>query len=251
MPRCRYNTGPPGSTDVTMPLTLLFRDRHYVAVHKPPNLLVHRSWLASQEQRFLLQELRDQIGQRVYPVHRLDRATDGVMIFGLDGAAAKALAGSFEERRVEKLYWAIVRGWAPVQGRIEHPVKDRDEAGASKPAVTDYRRLAEVELAVAVDRYPTSRYSWVEVRPQTGRRHQIRQHFKHIGHPLIGDTSYGKGSHNRFFRSRYGIQRLLLMSRSLSFQHPYTGDLLTIQAEPDPQWRGLCEQLGWGVPAAR
>jgi tRNA pseudouridine65 synthase len=240
----------PASPYITMALTLLFRDRHYVAVHKPPNLLVHRSWLASREQRFLLQELRDQIGQRVYPVHRLDRATDGVMIFGLDAAAAKALAGSFEERRVEKLYWAIVRGWAPPQGRIEHPVKDRDETGAAKPALTDYRRLAEVELPVAVDRYPTSRYSWVEVRPRTGRRHQIRQHFKHIGHPLIGDTSYGKGSHNRFFRSHYGIQRLLLMARSLSFRHPYTGDMLTIQAEPDLQWRSLCEQLGWEVPEA-
>jgi tRNA pseudouridine65 synthase len=109
--------------------------------------------------------------------------------------------------------------------------------------------LAQVELPVAVDRYPASRYSWVEVRPQTGRRHQIRQHFKHIGHPLIGDTSYGKGSHNRFFRERYGLERLLLMARSLRFEHPYSGAQLTIQAEPEPAWTALCEQLGWEVPA--
>jgi tRNA pseudouridine65 synthase len=228
-----------------MSLILLYRDEHYVAVHKPANLLVHRSWLASQERHFLLQALRDQIGQRVYPLHRLDRATDGVMIFGLHAEAAKALAGPFEERQVDKRYWAIVRGWAPLAGCIDHPVRDRDEGGDAKPAITDYRRLASVELPVAVDRYPSSRYSWVEVRPRTGRRHQIRQHFKHIGHPLIGDTSYGKGTHNRFFRERYGIQRLLLMSRQLSFTHPFSGQPVCITAEPEPAWRRLCEQLGW------
>ena len=228
-----------------MSLTLLYRDDHYVAVHKPPNLLVHRSWLASRDERFLLQELRDQIGQRVYPLHRLDRATDGVMLFGLDAAAASALGGAFEGRQVDKVYWAIVRGWTDAAGSIDHPVRDKDEGGEARPALSHYRRLAQVELPVTVDRYPSSRYSWVEVRPETGRRHQIRQHLKHIGHPLIGDTSYGKGTHNRFFRERYGIDRLLLMARSLAFTHPYTGERLCIRAEPDVQWRGLCEALGW------
>jgi len=231
-----------------MPLTLLYRDDRYVAVHKPPNLLVHRTWLASRDEHFLLQQLRDQIGQRVYPVHRLDRATDGVMVFALHPEAARALAGPFEGRAVEKVYWAIVRGWVDETGSIDHPVRDRDEGGEAKPALSRYRRLAQVELPVAVDRYPSSRYSWVEVRPETGRRHQIRQHFKHIGHPLIGDTSYGKGSHNRYFRERYGIARLLLMARRLAFAHPYTGERLSIQAEPDGQWRGLCAALGWAIP---
>jgi tRNA pseudouridine65 synthase len=233
-----------------MPLNLLYRDDRYVAVHKPANLLVHRSWLASRDERFLLQALRDQIGQRVYPIHRLDRPTDGVMLFALDPAAARAMAGVFEEREVDKVYWAIVRGWVAA-GCIDHPVKDKDEGGAAKPAVSHYRRLAQVELPVAVDRYPTSRYSWVEVRPETGRRHQIRQHFKHLGHPLIGDTSYGKGTHNRFFRERYGIERLLLMARSLTFTHPYTGARMCIRAEPDTQWRGLCTALGWDLPSDR
>lgn len=231
-----------------MPLTLLHHDDRYVAVHKPAKLLVHRTWLASRDERFLLQELRDQIGRRVYPVHRLDRATDGVIVFGLDPEAAGTLAGAFERGQVEKVYWAIVRGWTGEAGRIDHPVKDKDEGGEAKPAITDYRRLATVELPVAVDRYRASRYSWLEVRPRTGRRHQIRQHFKHIAHPLIGDTSYGKGVHNRFFRECYGIDRLLLMARRLSFIHPYTGEQLAIKAEPEPAWRGLCEALGWQLP---
>jgi len=243
----RYNH-PTFGEPTTMPLTLLYRDDRYVAVHKPPNLLVHRTWLASRDEQFLLQQLRDQIGQRVYPVHRLDRATDGVIIFGLDSAAARALADPFENHHVEKVYWAIVRGWVDEAGHIDHPVKDRDEGREPKDAQTDFRRLAQVELPVAVDRYPASRYSWVEIRPRTGRRHQIRQHFKHIGHPLIGDTSYGKGSHNRFFREHYGVERLLLMARSLGFEHPYTGERLSIQAEPEAQWRGLCEALGWAMP---
>jgi len=232
-----------------MPLPILFRDDHYVAIHKPANVLVHRTWLASRDERFVLQELRDQLGQRVYPVHRLDRATDGVLLFGLNPEAVRVLAGPLEAHQMDKVYWAIVRGWVDEIGHIDHPVKDRDEGREPKDAQTDYRRLAQVELPVAVDRYPASRYSWVEVRPRTGRRHQIRQHFKHIGHPLIGDTSYGKGSHNRFFREQYGVERLLLMARSLGFEHPYTGERLDIQAEPEPTWVGLCEQLGWMAPA--
>jgi tRNA pseudouridine65 synthase len=233
-----------------MSLAILYRDERYVAIHKPANVLVHRTWLASRDERFVLQALRDQLGQRVYPVHRLDRATDGVLLFGLDPEAAGALAEPFENQQVEKVYWAIVRGWTDQSGTIDNPVKDRDEGGEPKPGISHYRRLAQVELPVAVDRYPTSRYSWVEVRPLTGRRHQIRQHLKHIGHPLIGDTSYGKGPHNRFFRERFGIHRLLLMARSLAFTQPFTGEPLTITAEPEPTWRGLCEELGWTLPGS-
>lgn len=231
-----------------MTLHILFQDAHYVAVHKPPGVLVHRTWLASRDERFVLQMLRDQIGRRVYPVHRLDRATDGVLLFALDPGGVSALAKAFEDGSVDKVYWAIVRGWTDEAGTIDNPVKDRDEGGEPRPAISHYRRLARVELPVAVDRYPRSRYSWVAVRPQTGRRHQIRQHLKHIGHPLIGDTSYGKGPHNRFFRERYGIHRLLLMSRSLAFNHPFTGERVEIQAEPEPAWQGLCEALGWRLP---
>lgn len=228
-----------------MSFPVLFQDAHYIAIHKPANILVHRSWLASQDTRFVLQELRDQIGQRVYPVHRLDRATAGVLIFGLTSTACRDLAQRFESGAVSKHYLALVRGWVDAQGVIDHPVTDRDEGGEPKPALTHYRRLGRIELPFAVDRYPSSRYSLVAVQPHSGRRHQIRQHFKHIFHPLVGDTTYGNGRHNRFFREQFGLHQLLLLSQRLVFEHPYSGEALVIHAGPEPAWQQLQALAGW------
>ena len=220
---------------------ILYQDDHYVAIDKPPGLLVHRTPI-SRDRHFVLQQLRDQLGRRVYPVHRLDRATSGVLVLALDPAAAEALARRFRERATHKRYLAVARGWVEESGTIDHPVRTR---GGRKPATTHYRRLETVELPVAVDRYPTSRYSLVEVIPLTGRHQQIRQHFKHISHQLIGDTTWGNGRHNRFFRERYGIHRLLLHAFELGFRHPFTGVQLTLRAGIDAQWRGLLEALDW------
>ncbi len=224
-------------------LPILYRDDHYVAVHKPPGLLVHRTPL-SRDRHFVLQQLRDQLGRRLYPVHRLDRATSGVLVLAFSPAAAKALASQFRERSAEKRYLAVARGWLEESGTIDHPVYTAGKK-ARKPAVTRYRRLETVELPVAVDRYPTSRYSLAEVMPLTGRYQQIRQHFKHISHQLIGDTTWGNGRHNRFFRERYGIHRLMLHAYSLGFRHPFTGKVLHLQADIDAQWIGLFDAFGW------
>ncbi len=223
---------------------VLYQDHRYVAVHKPASLLVHRSRL-SADQTFLLQTVRNQLGRRVYPVHRLDRATSGVIVFGLDPAAAARLHSAFEQQRVDKIYHAVVRGWPPSAGVIRHALRDKDTGSTQQTAVTCFRELARVELPFAVDRYSTSRYALVEAQPKTGRRHQIRRHFKHIGHPLIGDTSYGKGTHNRFFRDHFGIQRLLLLARALTFVHPFSGRTLRIEAAPEGPWEGLIAALGW------
>ena len=226
-----------------MEFTVLFRDTHYVAIYKPANMLVHRTPLAN-DTRFVLQELRNQLRQRLYPVHRLDRATAGVLLFAFSSAAAEAVARQFREQQTHKIYWAIVRGWITEPGSIDHPVKV-GESAQRKPAVTHYRPLATVELPYPVDRYPTSRYSLLEIEPKTGRQHQIRQHLKHISHHLIGDTSYGNGKHNQFFRDHFNIHRMLLLAKSLEFIHPYTGQITEISATPDPEWRILLEQLGW------
>lgn len=215
---------------------ILFLDNHYIAVDKPPGMLVHRSMLARHETRVVLQTLRDQIGRHVYPIHRLDRATSGVLLFGLNPDAARQLSPRLQTEAVKKTYRAVTRGWLDSAGSIDHPVRDRDEGGAAKPAITCYRKLAQIELAASVDRYPTSRYTLAEVRPLTGRRHQIRQHFKHISHHLIGDTTYGNGKHNRFFREQLGIWMLLLRATTLEFLHPYTGATLRIQAGTNEQW---------------
>ena len=224
-----------------MPLTILYQDMHYVAIDKPPGLLVHRSPI-SRDRIFALQTLRDQIGRRVYPIHRLDRATSGVLVFGLSAEAASRLAGMFGSREVDKAYLAVARGWVDPAGLIDHPLRDEDGAGPAQTARTRYRRLATVELPCAVDRYPSARYSLVRVEPETGRRQQIRKHFKHISHHLIGDTNHGNGRHNRFFREHYRIHRLLLMCRSLRFSHPYDGTLTSIGAPADRDWQ-LVESL--------
>jgi len=231
---------------VNTPLAVLFRDDDYVAIHKPPGLLVHRTWLASRAEEFAVQRLRDQLQRRVYPLHRLDRATSGVLLFALSPEAASRLGPAFDQHRVERRYRAVVRGWVDDEGLIEHPVRDRDEGGGPRPAATRYRCLARVEIPEPVDRYPCARYSLVEVRPLTGRRHQIRQHFKHVGHPLIGDTSYGKGSHNRFFRARYGLDRLLLEARELRFTHPVDGREVRITTPPDAAWSRVVDLFGTG-----
>lgn len=229
--------------DVQTPLAILYRDAAIVAVHKPHGLLVHRSPI-SRDRVFLLQRLRDQLGTRVYPVHRLDRATSGVIVFGLDPDTAATLAGAFTAGAVSKRYLAVARGWVEPAGEIDHPVRDEDTDAPARPSLTRYRRIATVELPYPVDRYPSARYSLVEVEPVTGRRQQIRRHFKHMSHHLVGDTTHGNGRHNRFFRDRLGITRLLLQAQSLAFAHPCSGARLEIEALPDPAWRRVEDLFG-------
>ena len=224
-------------------LPIIFQDENYIAIHKPPGLLVHRTRI-SQDRRFVLQMLRDQIGQWVYPIHRLDRPTSGVLIFGLSSDAARLLAQEFEQREVTKRYLAVVRGYTEESGVIDYPLQE-EKWTEPQPAVTTYRKIAQVELPHPVGRYQTARYSLLEVEPKTGRMHQIRKHMKHIFHPIVGDTTHGDGKHNQLFRDQFDINRLLLVATELEFQHPYTQEKLTIRAEPEPEMVCLFEKLGW------
>jgi tRNA pseudouridine65 synthase len=226
-------------------LKILYRDPWLVAVDKPAGLLVHRTALTRAE-TFALQLVRDQLGCRVYAVHRLDRPASGVLLFGLTAAAAAEASRLFARRRITKRYLAVVRGWLEPEGIIDYPLADRPDL-PPRPAVTRYRELARVELPCAVGRYPTSRYALANVMPETGRFHQIRRHFHHIHHPLIGDTTHGEGRHNRFFREAFGVDRLLLHAQSLAFSHPVTGTELRIEAPLDGRWHALLAALGWGT----
>lgn len=229
-------------------LTIIYRDEHLIAVHKPPGLLVHRTGLDAHETRFALQLLRDQIGAAVHPVHRLDKATSGILLFALSPDIAARCGAAFEAGQVAKRYLAIVRGHPDERGTVDHPLDREDHAGATAalrlPAVTDYRRLATVELPVAVDRYPRSRYALVELVPRTGRRHQLRRHMKHIAHPIVGDTTHGHGPHNRMFRERFGCHRLLLVAVGMRLEHPSTGRPLAIETRVDTDFREVAESLG-------
>ncbi len=240
------------------PLSILYRDDHLVAIDKPPGLLVHRSDLDRHETRFAVQLLRDQIGRRVQPVHRLDRGTSGVLLFAFDAGVTRELSRQFEANQVEKTYLAVVRGWPEESGLIDHALSRRfDDYGRSlpdappQPARTRYRRLATVELPVAIDRYPSSRYALVGLSPLTGRQHQLRRHLKHIAHPIIGDATHGKGRHNRYFQQAFGCGRLLLACTRLVFRHPVTGESVGITATVTDQFAELLERFGWSYSPER
>ncbi|MCX7155887.1 MAG: tRNA pseudouridine(65) synthase TruC [Rhodocyclales bacterium] len=236
-------------------LDILYRDDFLVAINKPAGLLVHRSDIDRHETRFAVQLLRDQIGQRVHPAHRLDKATSGVLLFALDADSAREVGGQFERNEVRKQYLAVVRGWPPEAGVIDHPLSRQfddygrkfpaDSPPPALPAVTEYRCLATIELPEAVDRYPTSRYALVMLTPQSGRQHQLRRHMKHIAHPIIGDANWGKGIHNRFFQQRFGCHRLLLACTRLELRHPQDGRALTIFAPLENSFASVVLALGW------
>jgi tRNA pseudouridine65 synthase len=235
-------------------LQVLHHDPHLIAIHKPAGLLVHRSNLDRHEQHFALQMLRDQIGQHVYPVHRLDKATSGVLLFALDEETARTLGAAFARQEVRKTYLAIVRGHPPEAGLIDHPLSRRpDEAphdsdnasNAPQPAQTRFRRLAVCELPHRVDRYPASRYALLALEPVTGRRHQLRRHLKHIAHPIIGDSTFGKAAHNRLFGTLFGVRRMLLASAALRLRHPVTGTPLTVTAPLAEDFASIVRALGW------
>lgn len=235
-------------------LPILYQDDTLIAVHKPAGLLVHKSWIASDATEFALQTVRDQIGQYVYPVHRLDRPTSGLLLFAKSQAAAKHLSLQFESHSIDKSYLAIVRGWVDDSGTIDHPLKPkadkivdrkRSQAPVAQQAITQYQRLATCELDVEVDRYPRSRYSLVKLHPHTGRKHQLRRHLKHIAHPIIGDPKHGKSVHNNFFKQQFDCGRLLLAAVSLTLKHPDDESSLHIACPLAEDFYQLCVQLGW------
>lgn len=240
-------------------LPILYQDLDIVVINKPSGLLVHRSAIDRCATEFALQMVRDQIGQHVYPVHRLDRPTSGALIFALSPSAARHFTDAFASGGVRKTYLAVVRGIPPQHGTVDYPLKEKlDEksdmmARTDKPAqsaVTDFKTLAHCEFPVAVDKYPTTRYALVQAQPRTGRKHQIRRHLHHIGHPLIGDVNYGSGKHNRFFADRFQNRRLLLACTDLHFPHPTAPfETVHVRAPLAPEFMNLLRELNWSEHA--
>lgn len=223
------------------PLQILYRCEHLVAINKPNGLLVHRSPIARDAEVFAVQLLRDQIGQKVYPVHRLDRKTSGVLLFALDEATNSEMQRKFMDGEVTKTYHAIVRGYTPDSGTIDYPLK-RDD-GVVQEAVTLFRTLQRTEVPFAIGKHPTSRYSLVELNPLTGRMHQLRKHMAHIMHPIIGDRPHGCNKQNRFFKEQFGVMEMMLHALSLELVHPTTSKSVAISAPRAPKFRELMEIL--------
>ncbi len=227
-------------------LQIIYIDEHLVAINKPAGLLVHRTALDAHEQQFALQMLRDQLGRQVWPAHRLDKGTSGLLLFALDAQTASVLGQTFEHGRAHKRYRALVRGWPAESGVIEHPLaRDPELPSAGQTmlsARTDWHCLAQIEWPFSVEgRFASSRYALVEASPLTGRRHQIRRHLKHIAHPIIGDTTHGKGAHNRAVAAHLGLNRLWLHGLELQITHPATGAALLLHAPLGEEWQLLKE----------
>jgi tRNA pseudouridine65 synthase len=214
-----------------MDLSFLYRDASVVVVDKPSGVIVHRG--LANDAVDLMRAVRDAVGVRVYPVHRLDRGTSGAVVMALSPAAARILGKAFEEGTVEKHYLAITRGH-PKDGEIDHPIT-RHDGGPRVRAVTRVRCLGTA-----------GRYALVEAVPLTGRMHQIRKHLKHVSCPIIGDVKYGKGEHNRYFRDQHGLHRLALHAAKVAFHHPETGEKLGFFVPLSGPLRTCVEQLGLG-----
>lgn len=224
---------------------VIYRDEWFVAINKPTSLLVHPGEQAT-DKITCMSLLRDQLEQWVYPIHRLDRKTSGVILFGLSSDVARKAGPLFASREVEKTYWAVVRGWMDEEGFIDHPLKDHDK-GTSRDAQTAYRRIATVEWPEPGGRYDTARFSLVAAFPHTGRTHQIRRHLKHLDHPILGDRVYGDGVQNRYFEEHFQCDRMLLHSCSIAFKHPFTDTSMCITAPLEQRFAELNSKLGWPV----
>jgi tRNA pseudouridine65 synthase len=205
---------------------------------------------------YAMKILRDQLGQWVYPIHRLDKPTSGVLLFALDKQSARIMSEQFKDRKTKKKYLAVVRGYTDDEGVINHALKDKldkiadknaSKESEPKEAISEYKTLARVELPYAVGSYDTTRYSLVDILLKTGRKHQIRRHMKHISHHLLGDTKYGRGEHNKFIRSQFNCHRMLLHSYSLEILHPYQKEFMTFRAPLDDTFKCIFESFSWEV----
>ncbi len=242
-------------SEIENSIEIIYEDESLVAINKEAGLLVHRSWLDKGETRFAMQLTRDTVGCHVFPVHRLDRPTSGVLLFAKSSAVARSLTETFTEHRVTKEYLAVVRGYIPEHGSVDYALSFKPDAIADKfadldkpaqEAVTHWQSLAQIELPFAVSKkHDSSRYSLVRLTPETGRKHQLRRHMRHLFHHIVGDTSHGDGRHNRFFRSQYSCERMLLHAQSLALNHPVSGEPLLLKAGLDEQWMNVLEAFDW------
>ena len=226
-------------------LDILFRDEYLIAINKPHDLLVHRSNIAADAEVFALQLLRDQVGQKVYPVHRIDRKTGGVLLFAFNKAVEIEMQKKFADNLVSKKYLVVLRGHTPDNGEIDYPL--RKENGTLQEAFTMYHTLKRAELDVPFGKHPTSRYSLIEATPKTGRMHQLRKHFAHIFHPIIGDRAHGCNKQNKLFKEKWEMTTMLLHASMLRFNHPVSGEVVTIEAPLLPEFVRVMELMGWNL----
>ena len=230
-----------------MTLEIIYLDSYLVAINKPHGLLVHRTKIANQEDEFALQMLRDQLQRHVFPVHRIDRKTGGVLLFSLDDELHKTMQVAFANKAIQKKYLAIVRGFTDDQGTIDYPLMK--ENGNMQEAITHYTTLDRVELEIPLGDFATSRYSLLEVVPETGRYHQIRRHLDHIYHPIIADRPHGCNKQNKLFKEHFQLMTMMLHAKELKFMHPVTEEKITIVAEIQSEFQRMFREMNFSYSA--
>lgn len=224
-------------------LEIVYQDENLIAINKPHGLLVHRSSIAKDATEFALQKLKQQIGQHVSPVHRLDRKTSGILLFALDKETEVAMHKKFMDNLVTKKYLAILRGHAPAEMTIDYPLMK--ENGMMQEAVTYFKTLKYAEIPYALGKHLTSRYSLVEAAPTTGRMHQLRKHFAHIFYPIIGDRKHGCNKQNRFFKEQWNMTTMMLHASELNFRHPVTDQEVHIRAGVSDEFASVMALMEW------
>lgn len=238
-------------------LKIIYEDDELVAIHKPAGLLVHRSPIDKHETQFAVQMTRDLTGRQVFPIHRLDKPTSGLLLFSFDSVSARHLGEQFMAHSIQKEYLALCRGWTDESGFIDHALKYHKDKIADKnkktedliqPAETVYRRLATTSVDHTIGKFTQQRYSLIHLQPKTGRKHQLRRHLNHISHPIIGDVKYGDRHHNHFFNEWLGQHRLYLASTALSFTHPKTGQAMTIRCPLEDTFITALKALNLQLP---
>ena len=254
---CLRFRGPPSgrrsveSMDPSNFLPILYRDNCLIAVSKPSGMFVHRTAEDRSDKQVVLQILRDQIGEYIYSIHRLDRATSGVVLLATTKEAASAMSTAFAERAVSKTYMALVRGHCETEGQISRPLissQGRDKPAGHpmaqpKEAMTFFCTLKKFEIPISCGRYDTTRSSLIEVQPRTGRFHQIRRHMNFVSHPVIGDTTHGDSRHNVLYREHFALERLMLAAVRLEFRHPTTGESVSINCPPNASFSNVIQRL--------
>jgi tRNA pseudouridine65 synthase len=225
---------------------ILYEDEYLIAVNKPAGIFVHRSKLDPKATVFMVQEIRNVVGHKVYPVHRLDRKTSGALIFAKNKEVQRSMNNLFKHTDISKKYLAIVRGYAPDFAIIDYPLKY--DNGKVKEAKTTIMTIQKVEIPISSGKFLTSRYSLLYAYPYTGRMHQIRRHLAHIFHPIIGDRPHGCNKQNRFFLHHFNLTEMMLHAYNINFKHPVTHNYVYIRAPFRGEFLRILTELGFQLP---
>ncbi|MHB0755353.1 pseudouridine synthase [Polaribacter sp. M15] len=232
-----------------MSLEIIFEDDYLLCLSKPNNVLVHHAYHSRNvaDEASLLQIIKNETDLKVYPIHRLDRKTSGIILLAKEKEYVAKFQELFTNDVIQKTYFGVVRGFSPDVKTIDSPVKGRD-ANVHKDALTELKTLANITLDIPVKPYDSSRYSLVQLSPKTGRMHQLRVHMNKISHPLIGDAKYGDKNHDVMYAENFGWQNLFLHAGKLEFTHPFTSEKLILQASFPKNWLALFDEFDWENP---